>query len=131
MPFAAQINLPLEQHEVPELREVVGWNRRDQDYPLLFQRCQFWAGVKDDSGRLIAFGYLCGMGLEHGYMEDIIVHPDYQGLGIGLKLINELVTESKRAGIEIITVTFAEENTKFYERAGFIKGASGVLRLGR
>jgi ribosomal protein S18 acetylase RimI-like enzyme len=131
MPFAAKINLPLEQHEVPELRECVGWNRRDQDYPLLFKRCQFWAGVKDDTGKLIAFGYLCGMGLEHGYMEDIIVHPDYQGLGLGLKIVNELLVEAKRTGIEIVTVTFAEENTKFYERAGFMKGKSGVWRLGR
>jgi ribosomal protein S18 acetylase RimI-like enzyme len=24
------------------------------------------------------------MGLEHGYMEDIIVHPDYQKMGIGV-----------------------------------------------
>ncbi|MEK4563397.1 GNAT family N-acetyltransferase [Alkalihalobacillus sp. FSL R5-0424] len=131
MMLAAQINLPLEQHEVPDLREVVGWDRRDPDYPRLFERCLFWAGVKDDSGRLIAFGYLCGMGLEHGYMEDVIVHPDYQGVGIGLKIVNELLAEAERARIEIITVTFAEENTNFYERAGFIKGASGVWRLGR
>lgn len=129
--LAAHINLPLEQHEVPDLREVVGWDRRDQDYPLLFERCQFWAGVKDDSGRLIAFGYLCGMGLEHGYMEDVIVHPDYQGQGNGLKIVNELLAEAERAGIDIITVTFSEENTSFYERAGFKKGASGVWRLGR
>jgi ribosomal protein S18 acetylase RimI-like enzyme len=88
-------------------------------------------GVKDDTGKLIAFGYLCGMGLEHGYMEDIIVHPDYQGLGLGLKIVNELLVEAKRTGIEIVTVTFAEENTNFYERAGFIKGKSGVWRLGR
>lgn len=131
MPFAAKINLSLEQYEVPELRESVGWNRRDQDYPLLFERCQFWAGVKDDTGKLIAFGYLCGMGLEHGYMEDIIVHPDYQGFGLGLKIVNELLVEAERTGIEIVTVTFAEENTNFYERAGFMKGKSGVWRLER
>lgn len=131
MSFAAKINLPLEQHEVPELRESVGWNRRDQDYPLLFERCQFWAGVKDDTGKLIAFGYLCGMGLEHGYMEDIIVHPHYQRLGLGLKIVNELLVEAEGMGIEVVTVTFAEENTKFYERAGFTKGSSGVWRLGR
>lgn len=30
--------------------------------------------VINESNKLIAFGYVCRMGLEHGYMEDIIVH---------------------------------------------------------
>ncbi len=33
MNYTPIINLPLENHEVPDLREQVGWGRRDQDYP--------------------------------------------------------------------------------------------------
>ena len=126
MPFKVEINVQLTPEEVPELRAHVGWSRRDNDYPTLFERCNFWAGVKNENNKLIAFGYICGMGLEHGYMEDIIVHPDYQGSGIGLKLVNVLLEEAERFGLEIITVSFEERNVNFYEKAGFAPGAGGV-----
>ncbi|MUK87896.1 GNAT family N-acetyltransferase [Ornithinibacillus sp. L9] len=120
------INMAIANHEVPELRELVGWGRRDQDYPALFERCNFWAGVRNENDRLIAFGYVCGMGLEHGYMEDIMVHPQYQGQGIGVKLVKELLRESKRFGLGIVTVTYDEENTNFYKTSGFTPGFGGV-----
>ncbi|MFQ6734425.1 GNAT family N-acetyltransferase [Virgibacillus tibetensis] len=81
MNYKVTINIPIYYNEVPELRALIGWGRRDKDYPSLFELCNFWVGVRDENNKLIAFGYVCGMGLEHGYMEDIIVHPDYQGQG--------------------------------------------------
>jgi hypothetical protein len=72
MNYKVIINIPISNNEVPELREHVGLGRRDEDYPTLFERCNFWAGIRDENNKLIAFGYVCGMGLEHGYMEDII-----------------------------------------------------------
>lgn len=68
------------------------------------------------------------MGLEHGYMEDIIVHPKYQGQGIGGKLVRELLRESERFGLKIITVTYEEHNRNFYKTCGFTPGAGGVWR---
>lgn len=76
---------------------------------------------------IIAFGYVCGMGLEHGYMEDIIVDPEYQKQGIGVELVKELLRESERFGLGIVTVTYAEENTKFYKTCGFTPGSGGVF----
>lgn len=58
------INFPILNNEVPELRELIGWSRGDEDYPILFERCNFWAGVRNEHNELIAFGYVCGMGLE-------------------------------------------------------------------
>ncbi|GEL77803.1 GNAT family N-acetyltransferase [Tenuibacillus multivorans] len=120
------INRPISNHEVPELRELVGWGGRPQDYPALFERCNFWAGARNENNKLIAFGYVCGMVLEHGYMEDIIVHPDYQGQGIGSALVTELLNEAERFGLEIVTVTFERENTNFYKRNGFTRSSGGV-----
>ena len=126
MNFKVTINLPLANNEVPELRELVGWSRRDEDYPTLFERCNFWAGVKDENNQLIAFGYVCGMGLEHGYMEDIIVHPQYQGRGIGAKLVKELLRASERFGLRIITVSYEENKTNFYKVCGFTPSSGGL-----
>ena len=126
MNYIVNINIPISNKEVPELRELVGWGRRDEDYPTLFERCNFWAGVRNENKKLIAFGYVCGMGLEHGYMEDIIVHPKYQGQGIGVKLVQELLLESERFGLSIVTVTYEENNTNFYKICGFTPGSGGV-----
>ncbi|MCP3760956.1 GNAT family N-acetyltransferase [Domibacillus sp. A3M-37] len=121
-----RVNLFIADHEVPDLREKIGWDRRDQDYPLLFERCHFWAGARHDDGRLIAFGYVCGMGLQHGYMEDILVHPDFQGQGMGQMLVKRLLEEARQAGLEIVTLTFEKEKAGFYEKCGFKLSGGGV-----
>ncbi|OWA37512.1 GNAT family N-acetyltransferase [Saccharibacillus sp. O16] len=120
------INLPLKSDEVPRLREAIGWDRRESDYPVLFERCNFWAGARSEQGKLIAFGYIAGMGLQHGYMEDIMVHPDVQGRGIGERLVKKLLEEAQAYGLEIVTLTFADRHASFYERCGFRVGSGGV-----
>ncbi|MBM7715010.1 ribosomal protein S18 acetylase RimI-like enzyme [Bacillus thermophilus] len=119
MNYKVIINIPISNNEVPELREHIGWGRRDDDYPILFERCNFWAGVRGKNNKLIAFGYVCGKGLKHGYMEDIIVHPQYQGRGIGVELVKELLRESERFGLRIVTVSYEENKTSFYKAYGF------------
>ncbi|MEM1501784.1 GNAT family N-acetyltransferase [Domibacillus sp. 8LH] len=126
MNYKVIINIPISNDKVPELRELVGWGRPDKDYPILFERCNSWAGVRDNKNKLIAFGYVCGMGLEHGYMEDVIVHPRYQGQGIGGKLVKELLRESERFGLSIITVSYEENKTNFYKACGFTPGSGGL-----
>lgn len=129
MYYKVIINMPISNHEVPELRELIGWGRRDKDFPTLFKRCNFWAGVRNEkNNNLIAFGYVAGMGLEHGYMEDIIVHPDYQKMGIGVELVKELLSESERYGLEIVTLTYDPKHKNFYETCGFTSCSGGLWK---
>ncbi|MEK3886277.1 GNAT family N-acetyltransferase [Bacillus sp. FSL K6-3431] len=122
------INKPISKQEVPELRELIGWERRDNDFPSLFERCNFWAGVRNEGNKLIAFGYVAGMGLQHGYMEDILVHPYYQGQGIGVELVQELLGESERFGLEIVTLTYNSKHSNFYQTCGFTSCSGGLWR---
>ncbi|MED1783481.1 GNAT family N-acetyltransferase [Brevibacillus fortis] len=122
------INLPIVADEVPKLRELVGWDGRYSDYPTLFERCNFWAGLRDEENKLIAFGYVAGMGLQHGYMEDIIVHPEYQKKGIGESLVRKLLQEAERVGLEIVTLTYDSKHTFFYTRSGFTPCSGGLWR---
>lgn len=126
-PYPVEINAPIEPWEVPKLRKAVGWGPREYEYPALLERCDFYASVRDSQNRLIAFGYVCGMGLEHGYLEDIMVHPDHQRHGIGQALVKTLLAEAKTRGRLIITVTFDEERREFYEKCGFGIGLSGTI----
>jgi ribosomal protein S18 acetylase RimI-like enzyme len=116
----------LNADEVPALRARVGWSRREQDYLVLLDRCQFWAAARDTEGTLVAFGYLSGMGLEHGYIEDVMVDPAYQRRGLGRELVLALLEEATRRGTDIVTVTFAPAHRAFYEACGFQIGYGGV-----
>ncbi|QHW33832.1 GNAT family N-acetyltransferase [Paenibacillus rhizovicinus] len=122
------INLPIEPKEVPTLRELVGWDGRHSDYPILFERCNFWAGLRDDKNELIAFGYIAGMGLQHGYMEDIIIHPQHQRKGIGKALVTRLLEEAEHSGIEIVTLTHDKKHEAFYSNCGFARCSAGLWR---
>ena len=123
------INRSIRDNEVPDLRELVGWDRRESDYPLLFKRCLCWGSARNVHGELIAFGYITGTGLEHGYLEDVIVHPDYQGRGIGQQLVTSLIQESENQGISIITLTYQDKHRSFYEKCGFSFCPGGIRRI--
>ena len=126
--FSPIINLQIQNHEVPDLRQAVGWERRDSDYPILFKHSLFWVGLRDSLGNLIGFGCMVGPGIEHGYLEDIIVHPSHQGRGIGKLLVCKLLKEAQDREISIVTVTFEEANLNFYKGCGFTPCPGGVWR---
>ncbi|WP_020614915.1 GNAT family N-acetyltransferase [Paenibacillus daejeonensis] len=124
--YPVVIHLPLKDYEVPDLRESIGWDRHDQYFPELLHRTIFWAGVRNEVGRLIGFGYITGPGMPHGYMEDIIVHPEFQNKGIGKSLVQRLLEEANTRKIGIITVSFDPRNGDFYERCGFLTSGGGL-----
>lgn len=124
--FDIAINMEFAEGEIPDLRESVGWSRRDADYPSLLTKCLFWAGARDENCKLVGFGYITGPGLEHGYMEDILVHPQYQRQGIGKQIVQSLLQEADRRDITTITVTFEATNQAFYVRCGFTPCSAGI-----
>lgn len=121
------INDKIESWEVPRLRRKVGWGPREYEYPALLERCNFHASIRNEDGKLIGFGYICGMGLEHGYMEDIMIDPDYQRQGLGMMLVKRLLEEAKQQGILIVSVNLDPENENFYRNCGFEIGLSGTV----
>ena len=58
-------------------------------------------------------------GREYVYLLIIGVASEYQGQGLGGKLLRALIEESEEAGIPIYTETQTERNVRFYERQGF------------
>lgn len=54
-----------------------------------------------------------------GHIEDIVVDKDKNGLGIGKKLIDELVNIARNNGCYKVILICSETNIGFYEKAGF------------
>lgn len=68
-------------------------------------------------------GMICAMddGIMTAYIHYLLVHPEYQGTGVGKTLV-ECVKERYREFLRIVLVAYDEE-IGFYESCGFEKAA--------
>lgn len=55
-----------------------------------------------------------------GHIEDIVIHQDYRGKGLGKYLLNFLENESKNNGCYKIILDCSKNNAEFYKKCGFI-----------
>ncbi len=80
----------------------------------------------------ILFTVSTAEGSRAAWLEDMIVHPDWRGQGIGRRLLNNALAEAKRAGCTRVTLLTDCENhqaIRFYSRAGFERSAMAPFRL--
>lgn len=56
-----------------------------------------------------------------GLIEDVAVNEDYRGLGIGKKLVKELIKIGNEKNCDKIVLSSSKKNSKFYEKIGFQK----------
>jgi glucosamine-phosphate N-acetyltransferase len=61
-----------------------------------------------------------------GHIEDVAVHKDFQGRGIGAALVHHLVEQAKAAGCYKLILNCREGNVAFYEKLGFRRHDSGM-----
>lgn len=58
--------------------------------------------------------------LEDGYLFGVSVNPDYQGLGLGSKLMKEIEFIAKKVGVKTLYLRpDNEEVMQFYEKCGY------------
>ena len=119
--------------DIADLRQAVGWNRieRDLSDPLLtttLQLCAF------DEKRLIGYAQVISNHVTDAYIQDVMVHPDYQRQGIGTQLMKKLLSRLEEDGIYMVNVIYGEDALRpFYERFGFYTMLCGQreMRPGR
>ena len=54
-----------------------------------------------------------------GHIEDVAVHPEYQGQGIGKSLVQRLIDVAKKRGCYKMILDCSEELVPFYKKVGF------------
>jgi ribosomal protein S18 acetylase RimI-like enzyme len=67
-----------------------------------------------------------------GLFEDLVVDKNFQGRGIGTKLINEAIGQARKEGIVRIDFTSSPERiaaNKLYESLGFKKRNTNIYRI--
>lgn len=61
-----------------------------------------------------------------GHVEDVAVHPDYVGHGVGGALIRYITEQAKKYGCYKIILDCLEDRVPFYERHGYRRVSAGM-----
>lgn len=114
------------------------------DVQALFQVAAFWATDRRpedwavaiansrpvvtvwDSDRLIGFARATSDGIYRATIWDVVIHPNYQGAGLGRKLVETVLTHPHVNRVERVYLMTTQQQP-FYERIGFAENPSTTM----
>ena len=128
-----EFSAPVSPAELADLRASVGWNRMQRD--LADPRLRRYVYLCAFSGdRLVGYAEAVSNGVTDAYIQDVMVHPDYQRQGVGTQLMQRMLARLEAEGVYMVSVIYGEEALRpFYEKFGFFTMLSGQreMRPGR
>lgn len=110
---------------ISELFFLVGWGQRPpEDIEAAFRKSSFVRFAYSD-GVLVGFGRTVDDGKYYASIVDLIVHPEFQGKGIGSSILAYL--KDALEGYLFTTLTTAVGKGSFYEQQGWKKQTTGYI----
>jgi N-acetylglutamate synthase-like GNAT family acetyltransferase len=122
-------------------------NRIDlQKLQSLYQATAFWAKNRTldeleiaitnsnavvsvwDNGRLIGSARATSDGIYRANIWDVVIHPEYQGLGLGRKLVETLISHPLLNRVERVYLMTTHQQ-KFYQKIGFNENRTTTMVL--
>jgi len=112
----------------------------------LFNLCAFWAKnrtIEDleiaiensnpvitvwDEKKLIGFCRATSDGVYRATIWDVVIHPDYQGQGLGSKLVEAILSHPLLNRVEKVYLMTTHQQ-KFYQRIGFSENKTTTMVL--
>jgi len=118
---------------VLELYRLQGWwgvpGNRDPELAVAIIRGSHGFVVATLQGRLVGMGRAISDRASDAYIQDLTVHPDHRGRGIGTRMVQELVGRLQRDGLGWIGLVAEAGTWDFYRRIGFADMPGSVLML--
>lgn len=119
--YQIKLELPkLEEYKV--LCQLVGWGEAINFEVAQKSLDSSVIGVTiRDKSQLIGMGRIIGDNAIYFYIQDVVVHPDYQGNGIGKMIMDELTAYLRKNVPDkaFIGLFASEGNDKFYKKFDF------------
>ena len=106
------------------LFDEVGWGSHDYEVSEQALNNNVYSVSIYDNDKIIGYGRIIGDGIIYLYIHDIMVHPNYQGQGIGKQIMEKLVSkinEIKKKNPYLrayLGASIGKED--FYKKCGFI-----------
>lgn len=120
--------------EYDELRRSVGWNQIERAQALAGLKNSRYVTVATAGGQAVGMARLVGDGGYVNLICDVIVREDYQGHGIGKRMVRFLldyIWENLSSGQSaIVYVMSAKGKEPFYESLGFVTRPTDKLGSG-
>lgn len=107
----------IDAQQLMKLYKDAGWweERREHELNQVLE-----AGISVgawNEGELIGFARAVSDGRFRAYIEDVVIHTNYQRSGIGRDLVRELVNNLSH--IDVVSLFCEEQLIPFYEENGF------------
>nr|YP_009398583.1 hypothetical protein [Kuetzingia canaliculata]ARW67769.1 hypothetical protein [Kuetzingia canaliculata] len=124
------LNKNINLYELEKLCDAVGWVKRPlKKVKLALENSFLIVSIfyyKENTKQLIGFARATSDNSFNATIWDVVVHPNFQGKGIGKALMNQTIQELRNDDISTITLFADPEVIKFYRHLGFIVDPDGV-----
>lgn len=108
-----------------EIFQAVGWGTRAPEViRRAFEKSTF-VRIAFDGDKIVGFGRTVDDGKYYALIADLIVDPEYQKMGIGTRILNELKDELSE--FVFTTLTAAPGKEDFYLSRGWKKQTSALI----
>lgn len=107
--------------EYKKLRGLVGWWKTVETAIDMALKNSLFSVVAVEHDTVIGFGRVIGDGGLYFYIQDLIIHPEFQNKGFGKSLMKELmnyIMSSAKSGA-FVGLMAAKGLEKYYARFGF------------
>lgn len=116
------------------LRASVGWKVLSEEQAVKAISNSIYTITASIDGKVVGMGRMVGDGAVICYVQDLVVHPYYQKLGVGAALMDRLIgyAESLRMeGTELmLCLMCAKGREEFYKKHGFMARPTDKLGPG-
>jgi ribosomal protein S18 acetylase RimI-like enzyme len=112
-----------DEEEIAALYKAGGWWKEEyktEDLRHLIQGSFAFAVATDTkTGRAIGMGRVIADSVSDGYIQDLVVLPQYRKSGVGTEIVAALVKRCLQSGISWIGLIAEPDTEKFYIPLGF------------
>jgi GNAT superfamily N-acetyltransferase len=109
--------------DIVNLYRAGGWWKEEynpRELPRLIRGSfLFVVAVDVKTGHAVGMGRVISDGVSDGYIQDLVVLPEYRKTGIGARIISTLVKKCVERGISWIGIIAEPDTEKFYLPLGF------------
>ncbi|MDB9305633.1 GNAT family N-acetyltransferase [Nodularia spumigena] len=120
----------IDLYELEELCDAVGWSRRPlrkvkKAIEHSFLVASMWQ-VRGNKRRLIGFARATSDHAFNATIWDVVVHPDFQGQGLGKALMKYVLKKLRSEEISNVTLFADPHVLDFYRGMGFMSDPEGI-----